>query len=85
MNNVLKTVCSGMAVLAMTSSMAFAFSNNANENADDGQAKAIANCIANIEKQNAKGQTGANTGSENDSKQADTAVTNCDKFWSPPN
>lgn len=46
-----------------------------------GQAKAIANCVANIAKQNGNGQTGANTGSANDTKQLDTAVTNCDHFW----
>lgn len=52
--------------------------------ADKGGVKnehAVANCQANIAKQDANGQTGANTGSANDSKQADTAVTNCDGFW----
>lgn len=52
-----------------------------NDNAANGQANKASNCGENIAKQNANGQTGANTGSANDSKQANTAVTNCDGFW----
>lgn len=60
----------------------YAFTNGGGKSgAAPGQAKAIANCVANIAKQNANGQTGANTGSANDKKQLDTAVTNCDHFW----
>ena len=39
------------------------------------------NCGEVIAKQNAKGQTGSETGSANDEKQLLTAVTNCDQFW----
>jgi hypothetical protein len=46
-----------------------------------GQVNAAANCGNNIAKQFANGQTGANTGSGNDSKQLNTSVTNCDHFW----
>jgi hypothetical protein len=52
-----------------------------NDSAANGQAHSGANCVENIAKQDANGQTGANTGSANDSKQANTAVTNCDGFW----
>ena len=49
--------------------------------AGPGNPQAAANCQRVIAKQNQKGQTGAQTGSPNDKKQADTAVTNCDHFW----
>lgn len=52
-----------------------------NANAANGQANASQNCSENIVKQDANGQTGANTGSANDSKQDNTAVTNCDGYW----
>ncbi|MYM54088.1 hypothetical protein [Thalassovita mangrovi] len=76
-----KTIVLALSALMATSSMGFAYSTNANENAANGQEKAMANCRAVIIKQNANGQTGSETGSENDSKQLPTAVTNCDKFW----
>lgn len=76
-----KTITLALTALMATSTMGFAFSNNANENAASGQEKARANCRAVIAKQNANGQTGSETGSENDPKQLNTAVTNCDKFW----
>ena len=50
-------------------------------NHDSGNPNATANCDRVIGKQNANGQTGSNTGSPNDEKQLDTAVTNCDHFW----
>lgn len=71
----------------LLSSPAFAASNSntkGNSANAPGQQIALANCIANILKQNANGQTGANTGSGNDKKQLDTAVTNCDHFWDDP-
>lgn len=61
---------------------AVAFTNGGGNSANaPGQANAVANCLDNIAKQNANGQTGANTGSANDKKQLNTAVTNCDHFW----
>lgn len=72
-----KTIALALTALMATSTTGFAYSNNANENAASGQEKAMANCRAVIVKQNANGQTG----SENDPKQLNTAVTNCDKFW----
>jgi len=65
-------------------SYAFAYANPDNEgNAENapGQTNARQNCSDNISKQTANGQTGSETGSPNDSKQAPTAVTNCDNFW----
>ncbi len=63
---------------------ALAFTNGGGNSGNaPGQQKAIENCFENIQKQTANGQTGAETGSENDSKQAFTAVTNCDHFWTP--
>jgi hypothetical protein len=46
-------------------------------------AQSIENCFENIAKQNARGQTGAETGDQGpeDDKLAPTAVTNCDQFW----
>ncbi len=71
-----------IASLVIVSATAFAFSNGGGNSANaPGQAQAIANCIDTINKQNANGQTGSNTGSANDSKQLNTAVTNCDHFW----
>lgn len=49
-----------------------------------GQVVAQTNCIENILKQIAKGQTGTKNGNGNDKKQLDTAVTNCDHFWTDP-
>jgi len=76
------------AIAAVTMSLLFgggstlAFSNGGGNSADaPGQANARANCSEVIFKQNANGQTGAQTGSANDSKQPDTAVTNCDGFF----
>ena len=77
------TILLAISALVLNTGAAMAFSTNANENAAQGQQKAIANCAANIAKQNANGQTGSNTGSANDSKQLNTAVTNCDHFWTP--
>jgi hypothetical protein len=48
---------------------------------DNSNPQAAANCSEVIAKQDAKGQTGSNTGSANDKKQLPTAVTNCDHFW----
>lgn len=49
--------------------------------AENGRTKARTNCDAHILKQNANGQTGAETGNENDPKQWGTGVTECDQFW----
>jgi uncharacterized protein YxeA len=49
---------------------------------DTGGVNPTVNCSEDIAKQNANGQTGTNTGSANDEKQLDSAVTNCDHFWS---
>ena len=61
---------------------------NPNENASNGLANAVAGlanqsakCSDTIGRQNVKGVTGANTGSDKDPKQAPTAVTNCDQWW----
>ena len=71
-----------LASLVIVSATAFAYSNGGGNSANaPGQAKAIQNCVDNINKQNGNGQTGSNTGSANDSKQLNTAVTNCDNFW----
>jgi len=76
-------MASAAAVLVLgTAGSASAYTNGGGNSANaPGQANAIENCSENIGKQNANGQTGANTGSDNDPKQADTAVTNCDHFW----
>jgi hypothetical protein len=66
--------------LGVGSALASAPGNTPGANAP-GQANARQNCSANINKQNANGQTGSNTGSANDEKQLNTAVTNCDHFW----
>jgi len=68
------------------SSVSYAFAaanpdNNGNGSSAPGQANAGQNCGQNVNKQNANGQTGSETGSPNDSKQLNTAVTNCDHFW----
>ena len=64
-----------VAMLSVNAASAFAYSpTNPNP-------KALANCVENIAKQNANGQTGSETGSPNDDKLAPTAVTNCDHFW----
>lgn len=59
--------------------------NGSGKSADaPGQEKAADNCLKTVLKQDAKGTTGENTGSENDPKQGllfDTAVTNCDHLW----
>jgi len=63
---------------------AFAFANSKNQGkaaAAPGQAKAIGNCRDVIVKQNGNGQTGSNTGNNQDPKQLNTAVTECDHFW----
>ena len=71
-----------MSVAILFAGGTYATSNGGGNSANaPGQANAIANCTANINKQNANGQTGANTGSANDKKQSGTAVTNCDHFW----
>jgi hypothetical protein len=44
-------------------------------------AQSRANCIDNLEKQLARGQTGPETGSRNDEKQRQDAVANCDQVW----
>jgi hypothetical protein len=73
------------AVLAFPIPTALAASNGAGKSDQaPGQAVALANCVANILKQNAKGQTGAKNGNSNDKKQQDTAVTNCDHYWDDP-
>ena len=46
-----------------------------------GAAQAIENCNAVINAQNAGGLTGAAVGNPNDNHTIDTAVTNCDHFW----
>lgn len=48
---------------------------------DNPNPKAVENCRDAIQKQNDNGQTGANTGNDQDPKQEKTAVTNCDHFW----
>jgi hypothetical protein len=55
-----------------------------NENADAGQAIQFAKCGATIGRQIAMDVTGADTGSDKDPKHYDSAVTNCDQWWSPP-
>lgn len=78
----MKTIISGIAALLLTAGVAVADKGGApNANAADGQANAAQNCVKVINKQNANGQTGANTGNSNDPKALDTAVTNCDHFW----
>jgi hypothetical protein len=73
------------ASLAIPIPTAFAASNGAGKSDQaPGQVVALSNCFANIIKQTANGQTGAKTGSGNDKKQLDTAVTNCDHFWDDP-
>jgi len=85
------TFAGGLLLVAVTvpalgGGSALAFSNNANPNAADGQANAIANCADNILKQNANGQTGSATGNnDHDNKTLNTAVTDCDHFWNQPN
>jgi len=75
-------VSGALALSLAGAGLAVAFSNGGgNSGAAPGQANAQANCGDNIGKQNANGQTGANTGSANDTKQLNTAVTNCDHFW----
>ena len=71
-----------MSAAILFASGTYAFTNGGGKSgAAPGQAKAFANCIANINKQNANGQTGASNGNPNDKKQLDTAVANCDHFW----
>lgn len=71
-----------MSAAILFASGTYAFSNGGgNSAAAPGQAKAIANCTDNINKQNANGQTGSSNGNPNDKKQINTAVTNCDHFW----
>jgi len=71
-----------VAVPALGGGSVYAFTNGGGNSANaPGQANAIANCADNIGKQNANGQTGSDTGSANDEKQLNTAVTNCDHFW----
>ncbi|MBA8910699.1 MULTISPECIES: hypothetical protein [Aminobacter] len=83
MKKLTNTLLATALALSMGSTFALAFNaDDTNPNNDQGQAKAIANCVDNIAKQNANGQTGSNTGSANDKKQLNTAVTNCDQFWS---
>jgi hypothetical protein len=65
----------------MMSGVAWAISNGGGNSANaPGQANAIANCIAALQKQNANGQTGAANGAD-DAKTTATAVTNCDHWW----
>ncbi len=70
-------------VPALGGGSALAFSNGGgNSSSAPGQANAIQNCIDNIVKQNANGQTGSATGNnDHDNKTLNTAVTNCDHFW----
>ena len=77
-----KAIVTLLLIVVSCAGIATAFSNGGgNSAAAPGQVKAIENCIANIVKQNAAGQTGVLTGSASDSKQLNTAVTNCDNFW----
>ena len=65
----------------MMSGVAWAISNGGGESGEaPGQAQAFENCINNVLKQNANGQTGAANGAD-DAKTLATAVTNCDHFW----
>jgi hypothetical protein len=50
-------------------------------NHDNSNPNAAVNCERVLVNQNAKGQTGFQTGSANDEKQTITAVTNCDHMW----
>ena len=43
--------------------------------------QAVENCGENVGKQYDRGQTGSQTGSANDKKQDNSAVTNCDQGW----
>ncbi len=77
-----KTLIGVMSAAILFASGTYAFSNGGGQSATaPGQAKAIANCGAVIGKQNANGQTGSSNGNTNDKKQLNTAVTNCDHFW----
>lgn len=69
-----------LAALAPGAALAYPPPND-NPNDDKGEAKAGANCTAVADRQDANGQTGSDTGSDNDEKQLPTAVTNCDHFW----
>ena len=70
------------AAMVMFAGGTYAFTNGGGNSVNaPGQANAVANCFANIDKQNANGQTGASNGNPNDAKQLDTAVANCDHFW----
>ena len=77
-----KKILSLVGLSIILASASYAFTNGGGKSAAaPGQAKAVANCVDNILKQNANGVTGAQTGNDNDPKQANTAVTNCDHFW----
>jgi hypothetical protein len=84
MRRILLVLAVGAIMVLSSVSYAFAYANpdnNGNAGNAPGQANAQANCFETIQEQNASGQTGAQTGSPNDEKQLDTAVTNCDHFW----
>ncbi len=70
-------LCGGLTavVLAVGPASAAAFTGGGGQSGSaPGQAHAIENCIENILKQNANGQTGSLTGSPNDEKLLSTAV-----------
>ena len=83
MKKIVAAVGTAVAALALSAGPALGYAQPGagNSGSAPGQAKARANCVENILKQNANGQTGSNTGSANDKKQLATAVTNCDHFW----
>ena len=61
---------------------AYAFTNGGGQSGSaPGQINAVGNCVDTIIRQNANGVTGAKNGNDNDNKQLDTAVANCDHFW----
>jgi hypothetical protein len=74
-------ITASMLTLGAGPAFGFAQPGAGNSGNAPGQANSQANCSENIGKQNVNGQTGANTGSANDEKQLDTAITNCDHFW----
>jgi hypothetical protein len=84
MRRILLVLAVGAIMVLSSVSYAFAYANpdnNGNAGNAPGQQQAVGNCGQNIQKQNANGQTGSQTGSPNDEKQLNTAVTNCDHFW----
>jgi hypothetical protein len=81
-----------LSVVAPNAAFSFALEGSGNSGNAPGQANAKEKCgglgtegfvpdDSVVEKQWGKGTTGENTGSANDPKQGDHAVTNCDHYW----